>query len=110
VLALLVGLVLLLLLPHPWNGVGVAAAMTWEIVTILYCLLAAYPAEAHVLSSGTNAEEDSGLHYLSQHASVISGGAALVSVVLVRSLLRMFMVTLILGGMGALAYLVILRH
>jgi hypothetical protein len=38
VLALLVGVVLLLLLPHPWNGVGFAAAMTWEIVTILYCL------------------------------------------------------------------------
>jgi hypothetical protein len=27
VLALLVGLVLLLLLPHPWNGVGFATAM-----------------------------------------------------------------------------------
>jgi membrane protein implicated in regulation of membrane protease activity len=38
VLALLVGLVLLLLLPHPWNGVGFAAALTWEIVTVLYCL------------------------------------------------------------------------
>jgi membrane protein implicated in regulation of membrane protease activity len=38
VLALLVGLVLLLLLPHPWNEVGLAAAITWEIVTILYCL------------------------------------------------------------------------
>jgi membrane protein implicated in regulation of membrane protease activity len=38
VLAVLVGLVLLLLLPHPWNGVGFAAAMIWEIVTILYCL------------------------------------------------------------------------
>jgi membrane protein implicated in regulation of membrane protease activity len=38
VLALLVGLVLLLLLPHPWNGVGFAVAITWELVTILYCL------------------------------------------------------------------------
>jgi membrane protein implicated in regulation of membrane protease activity len=38
VLALLVGLVLLLLLPRPWNGVGFAAAMAWEIVTIVYCL------------------------------------------------------------------------
>jgi hypothetical protein len=38
VLALLVGFVLLLLLPHPWNGAGFAAAMTWEIVAILYCL------------------------------------------------------------------------
>jgi membrane protein implicated in regulation of membrane protease activity len=38
VLAVLVGLVLLLLLPHPWNGVGFAAAITWELVTILYCL------------------------------------------------------------------------
>jgi membrane-bound serine protease (ClpP class) len=37
-LALLVGLVLLLLLPHPWNGVGFAVAVIWEIVTILYCL------------------------------------------------------------------------
>ena len=37
-MALLVGLVLLLLLPHPWNGVGFAAAMVWEIVTILYCI------------------------------------------------------------------------
>ena len=36
--ALLVGFVLLVLLPHPWNGVGFAAAITWEIVTILYCL------------------------------------------------------------------------
>ena len=59
---------------------------------------------------GRYAEEDSDLHYLSQHASVISGGAALVSVVLIRSLLRMFKLTLILGGIGALAYLVILRH
>jgi membrane protein implicated in regulation of membrane protease activity len=38
VLALLVGFVLLLLLPRPWNGVGFAAAITWEIITILYCL------------------------------------------------------------------------
>ena len=38
VLALLIGLVLLLLLPHPWNGVGFAAALTWEVITILYCL------------------------------------------------------------------------
>jgi membrane-bound serine protease (ClpP class) len=38
VLALLVGLVLLLMLPHPWNVVGFAVAMIWEIVTILYCL------------------------------------------------------------------------
>ena len=58
---------------------------------------------------GRYAEEDSGLHHLSQHASVISGGAVLVSVVLIRSLLRVFKLTLILGGMGALAYLVILR-
>ena len=36
--ALLVGLALLLLLPHPWNGVGFAAAITWEIVAILYGL------------------------------------------------------------------------
>jgi membrane protein implicated in regulation of membrane protease activity len=38
VLALLVGLLLLLWLPHPWNGVGFAVAITWELVTILYCL------------------------------------------------------------------------
>jgi membrane protein implicated in regulation of membrane protease activity len=38
VLALLVGLVLLLLLPHPWNGVGFAAAIAWEIVAIVYGL------------------------------------------------------------------------
>ena len=37
-LALLVGFALLLLLPHPWNGVGFAVAMIWEIATILYCL------------------------------------------------------------------------
>lgn len=37
-LALLVGLFLLLLLPHPWNGIGFAVAMGSEIVTILYCL------------------------------------------------------------------------
>ena len=59
---------------------------------------------------GRYAEEDSDLQYLSQHASVISVGAALVSVVLARSLLRMFKLTLILGGMGGLAYLVILRR
>jgi hypothetical protein len=41
---------------------------------------------------------------------LISGGAALLGVVLVRSLLRMFKLTLILGGMGALAYLAMLRH
>ena len=37
-LALLVGFVFLLLLPHPWNGVGFAAALAWEIITVLYCL------------------------------------------------------------------------
>jgi membrane protein implicated in regulation of membrane protease activity len=36
--ALLVGLALFLLLPHPWNGVGLAAAIAWEIVAILYSL------------------------------------------------------------------------
>jgi hypothetical protein len=56
------------------------------------------------------AEEDSGLHYLSQHASAFSGGAVLLSVVLVRLLLRTFKLTLILGVMGALAYLAVLRH
>ncbi len=37
-LALLVGFALLFLLPRPWNGVGFAVALTWEIVTILYCV------------------------------------------------------------------------
>jgi hypothetical protein len=41
---------------------------------------------------------------------VISGAAALLSVVLIRSLLRMCKLTLILGGTGALAYLAVLRH
>jgi membrane protein implicated in regulation of membrane protease activity len=36
--ALLVGLALVLLLPHPWNRVGLAAAIIWEIVAILYSL------------------------------------------------------------------------
>ena len=36
--ALLVGLALLFLLPHPWNGVGFAAAMVWAIVGILFGL------------------------------------------------------------------------
>jgi membrane protein implicated in regulation of membrane protease activity len=33
--ALLIGLVLLVLLPHPWNGVGFAAATAWAILGIL---------------------------------------------------------------------------
>ena len=37
-LALLVGFALFLLLPRPWNGVGLAVALTWEFVTILYCV------------------------------------------------------------------------
>ena len=37
-LALIVGLALLFLLPHPWNGVGFAAAMVWEIAGILFGL------------------------------------------------------------------------
>ena len=37
-LALLVGFVLLLVLPHPWNGVGFAAAMAWEVAAIVYAL------------------------------------------------------------------------
>ncbi len=37
-LALVVGVALLLLLPHPWNGVGFAGAMVWEIAGILYGL------------------------------------------------------------------------
>ncbi len=37
-LLLLVGFVFLFLLPHPWNGVGFAAAITSEIVVIGYCL------------------------------------------------------------------------
>jgi hypothetical protein len=41
---------------------------------------------------------------------VISGGAALLGVLLVRSLLRMFKLTLILGGIGALAYLAMPGH
>jgi membrane protein implicated in regulation of membrane protease activity len=36
--SLLVGLALVFLLPHPWNGVGLAAAIIWEIVAILYSL------------------------------------------------------------------------
>jgi membrane protein implicated in regulation of membrane protease activity len=36
VLALVAGVALLFLLPHPWNGVGFAAAMVWEIVGILF--------------------------------------------------------------------------
>ncbi len=56
-----------------------------------------------------HADEGSSLHYLSQHANAISGGAALLSVVLLRLLLKTFKLTLILGGMGALAYLAILR-
>jgi membrane-bound serine protease (ClpP class) len=38
VLALVAGVALLFLLPHPWNGVGFAAAMMWEIVGILFGL------------------------------------------------------------------------
>jgi membrane protein implicated in regulation of membrane protease activity len=38
VLALLIGLALLFLLPHPWNGVGFTAAMVWAIVGILFGL------------------------------------------------------------------------
>lgn len=52
----------------------------------------------------------SGLHYLSEHANAISGGAALLSVVVLRLLLKTFKRTLVLGGMGTLAYLAILRH
>ena len=50
------------------------------------------------------------MHYLSQHASAISGGVALLSVVFLRFLLKMFKLMLILGGIGTLAYLAILRH
>lgn len=35
---MLVGLVLLLFLPRPWNGVAFAVALMWEFVTILYCV------------------------------------------------------------------------
>jgi membrane-bound serine protease (ClpP class) len=35
VFPIVVGLALLLLLPHPWNGVGLAAALVWEIVSIV---------------------------------------------------------------------------
>jgi membrane protein implicated in regulation of membrane protease activity len=36
VLPLIVGGVVLFVLPHPWNGVGFAAALVWEIVGTLY--------------------------------------------------------------------------
>ena len=35
---LLAGLLLLFLLPHPWNGVGFAAAIALEIVSVVYGL------------------------------------------------------------------------
>jgi hypothetical protein len=57
-----------------------------------------------------HADEGSGLHDLSQHASAISDGVALLSLVFLRLLLRTLKLTLILGGMGALAYLAMLRH
>jgi hypothetical protein len=57
-----------------------------------------------------HADEGSGLHDLSQHASAISAGAALLSFVFLRLLLRTFKLTLILGGLGALAYLAVLRY
>jgi membrane protein implicated in regulation of membrane protease activity len=38
VLALVTGVTFLFLLPHPWNGVGFAAAMVWEIFGMLYGL------------------------------------------------------------------------
>jgi hypothetical protein len=57
-----------------------------------------------------HADEGSGLHDLSQHVSAISGGAALLSLVFLRLLLRTRKLTLILGGMGALAYLAMLHH
>jgi membrane-bound serine protease (ClpP class) len=34
-IALLVGFALLVLLPHPWNGVGFVAASAWAIVGVL---------------------------------------------------------------------------
>ena len=37
-LPLIVGGVLLFVVPHPWNGVGFAAALVWEIVGTLYAL------------------------------------------------------------------------
>ena len=37
-LPLIVGVALLFVLPHPWNGVGFAAAMVWEILGTLYGL------------------------------------------------------------------------
>jgi aspartate-semialdehyde dehydrogenase len=57
-----------------------------------------------------HADEGSGLHYLSQHAQAISGGAALLSVAFLRLLLKTFKLTLILGGMGTLAYFAILHR
>jgi membrane-bound serine protease (ClpP class) len=36
--ALLVGLALLVLLPHPWNGVGFAVAASWALVGIAFGL------------------------------------------------------------------------
>jgi hypothetical protein len=59
---------------------------------------------------GHYANEDSGLHSLSHHASVIAAGASLLGFVLLRLLLKTFKLTLIAGAMVALAYLAILRR
>ena len=37
-LPLIVGVALLFVLPHPWNGVGFAAALVWEIAGTVYGL------------------------------------------------------------------------
>ena len=37
-LPLIVGVAFLFVLPHPWNGVGFAAALVWEIVGTFYGL------------------------------------------------------------------------
>ena len=38
VIILILGLLALFLLPHPWNEVAFAAAFGWEIATILFLL------------------------------------------------------------------------
>jgi hypothetical protein len=37
-LPLIVGVAFVFVLPHPWNGVGFAAALVWEIVGTFYGL------------------------------------------------------------------------
>ena len=96
--------------PTPFHGCGSSRSRTSPTSSATTDSLYLRRQHLSLGRVGHYANEDVGLHHLSQHASVIAAGAALLGFVLLRLVRKTFKLTLIAGGMGALAYLAVLHR